>query len=81
MFDLHIWSITSGNIALSAHIVIFDSTKSQEMLREINSLLEKKIEIYHTTIQIEKYHTVDDRGSLNVFYYLYMKLTIKSSSL
>ena len=38
MFDLHIWSITSGNIALSAHIVIFDSTKSQEILQEINSL-------------------------------------------
>ncbi|MDN5847476.1 MAG: cation diffusion facilitator family transporter [Candidatus Nitrosocosmicus sp.] len=61
VFDLHIWSITSGNIALSAHIVIFDSTKSQEILREINSLLEKKFGIYHTTIQIEKYHTVDDR--------------------
>jgi cobalt-zinc-cadmium efflux system protein len=61
MFDLHIWSITSGNIALSAHIVIFDSTKSQEILREIYSLLEKKFGIYHTTIQIEKYHTVDDR--------------------
>jgi cobalt-zinc-cadmium efflux system protein len=61
MFDLHIWSITSGNIALSAHIVIFDSTKSQEILQEINSLLEKKFGIFHTTIQIEKYHTVDDR--------------------
>lgn len=61
VFDLHIWSITSGNIALSAHIVIFDSTKSQEILQEINSLLEKKFEIHHTTIQIEKYHTVDDR--------------------
>jgi cobalt-zinc-cadmium efflux system protein len=61
VFDLHIWSITSGNIALSAHIVIFDSTKSQEILQEINSLLEKKFGIYHTTIQIEKYHIVDDR--------------------
>lgn len=61
VFDLHIWSITSGNIALSAHIIIFDSTKSQEILQEINSLLEKKFAIYHTTIQIEKYHTVDDR--------------------
>jgi cobalt-zinc-cadmium efflux system protein len=61
VFDLHIWSITSGNIALSAHIVIIDSTKSQEILREINPLLEKKFGIYHTTIQIEKYHTVDDR--------------------
>ena len=61
VFDLHIWSITSGNIALTAHIVIFDSTKSQEVLREISSLLEKKFGIYHTTVQIEKFHTVDDR--------------------
>lgn len=60
LFDLHIWSITSDITALSAHIVVFDLSKSHEILQEINSLLEKKFKISHTTIQIEKYHKVDD---------------------
>lgn len=61
IFDLHIWSITSDIIALSAHVVVFDMGRSQEILNEINSLLEKGFKISHTTIQIEKYHTVNDR--------------------
>lgn len=56
VFDLHIWSITSGMHALSAHIVIIDPANSYNILHEINSLLEKKFKIVHSTIQIEKYH-------------------------
>jgi cobalt-zinc-cadmium efflux system protein len=56
IFDLHIWKITSGFDALTAHVVIHDVTKSQSILREIQSILEKKFNIYHTTIQIETYH-------------------------
>ena len=42
--------------ALSAHVVVIDSTKSQLILQEINSVLEKKFKITHATIQIERYH-------------------------
>ncbi len=56
IFDLHIWKITSDFDALTAHVVIHDISKSQSILREIQSLLEKKFNIYHTTIQIETYH-------------------------
>jgi cobalt-zinc-cadmium efflux system protein len=57
VFELHIWSITSGMHALSAHVVIIDTNKSQTILQEINSTLEKKFGIAHATIQIEKYHS------------------------
>jgi cobalt-zinc-cadmium efflux system protein len=57
VFELHIWSITSGMHALSAHVVIIDTNKSQTILQEINSTLEKKFGITHATIQIEKYHS------------------------
>lgn len=56
IFDLHIWSITSGIHALSAHVMIINSDKSQSVLQEINSLLEKRFRITHATIQIERYH-------------------------
>jgi cobalt-zinc-cadmium efflux system protein len=56
VFDLHIWTITSGIHALSAHVVIMDRNRSQQILQEINSMLEKKFNITHATIQIEPYH-------------------------
>jgi len=56
VFDLHIWSITSGLHALSAHIVIMDTSNTYRTLDEINSLLEKKFKINHSTIQIERFH-------------------------
>ena len=57
LFELHIWTITSGINALSAHVVIIDTSKSQTILQEINSTLEKKFKITHATIQIETYHS------------------------
>jgi len=56
VFELHIWTITSGLNALSAHVVVIDPSKSLEVLQEINSLLEKNFKITHATIQIEGYH-------------------------
>ena len=57
IFELHIWTITSGMHALSAHVVVIDPMRSQEILQEINSILEKKFRITHATIQIERYHS------------------------
>jgi cobalt-zinc-cadmium efflux system protein len=56
VFDLHIWTITSGIHALSAHVVVIDNNRSREILHEINSILEKNFKIDHATIQIESYH-------------------------
>jgi cobalt-zinc-cadmium efflux system protein len=56
VFKLHIWTITSGINALSAHVVILDPSKSQAILREINAIIENKFGISNITIQIETYH-------------------------
>lgn len=56
IFDLHIWTITSGMDALSAHVVILDQAKSQIILKEIESILENKFKIISSTIQLETYH-------------------------
>ena len=56
VFDLHIWTITSGIHALSAHVVIIDHSRSKQILQEINKILEKNFGINHATIQIESYH-------------------------
>ncbi len=56
VFDLHIWTISSGIHALSAHVVVIDHDRSREILQDINSILEKDFDITHATIQIESYH-------------------------
>lgn len=61
IFELHIWTITSGMHALSAHVVIIDRSKSQMILQEINSVLEKRFKITHATIQLETYHSESGR--------------------
>ena len=57
VFQLHIWTITSGFDALSAHVVVMDTGKSDLILKEITSLLENRFKISHITIQIETYHS------------------------
>lgn len=52
--DLHVWSICSGHIALSAHIITDDQklTDGDGIIAEIKARL-KKFGIEHTTIQLE----------------------------
>ncbi len=48
--DLHVWSISSGKLSLSCHIV------SQQPLKSLNAatdLCRRQYKIYHTTIQVE----------------------------
>ncbi|MGB9641046.1 MAG: cation diffusion facilitator family transporter [Anaerolineales bacterium] len=52
--DLHVWSICSGHIALSAHVVTADQTlaESNGLMTELKKRL-SKFGIEHTTIQFE----------------------------
>ena len=50
--DLHIWSISSRNIALSVHIVASESD-SHKILCEVDEMLNEKFGIKHVTIQLE----------------------------
>jgi cobalt-zinc-cadmium efflux system protein len=56
IFDLHLWTITSGMHTLSSHVVIMDPGRSHEILQEINAILEK-FKITRATIQTERYHS------------------------
>jgi cobalt-zinc-cadmium efflux system protein len=55
LHHLHLWTITSGIHALSAHILVGDIqiSRTGQILREVNRLLEEKFQIFHTTIQFE----------------------------
>ncbi len=52
---LHVWSLTSGIHALSAHVQIEDQMTSQSdlLLQMINDRLEERFGIAHSTIQLE----------------------------
>jgi cobalt-zinc-cadmium efflux system protein len=54
--DLHIWTITSGMHALSAHIVVRSEalmTHNDELLKRIKEMLLRSHRIAHSTLQIE----------------------------
>ncbi len=51
--DLHVWTITSGLDALSAHVIIDEGQQSHTLLAEIRRMLHLRFGIDHMTIQIE----------------------------
>jgi cobalt-zinc-cadmium efflux system protein len=55
LHDVHIWTITSGIYALSAHLSIADQTVSQscDILMKVNQVLVENFNITHTTLQME----------------------------
>uniref|UniRef100_A0A0A9VZB7 Zinc transporter 8 n=1 Tax=Lygus hesperus TaxID=30085 RepID=A0A0A9VZB7_LYGHE len=50
--DLHVWSLSIGNPALSVHIIV-DNVSKDNILRLSNAILSKRFNIHHSTIQIE----------------------------
>jgi cobalt-zinc-cadmium efflux system protein len=51
--DLHVWEVTSGFPALSAHVVVGPGTDSNVARLQLAELLERRFEIGHTTLQVE----------------------------
>ena len=53
--DIHVWTITSGIRALSAHLLITDQmvSRSAEVVEAVNQNLAKRFNITHTTLQLE----------------------------
>jgi cobalt-zinc-cadmium efflux system protein len=57
VYDLHIWSIASDRVALSAHVVLSEPCKDyHELLKSLNEKLREEFDITHTTFQIEISH-------------------------
>lgn len=51
--DLHIWTLASGRLALSAHIVVADLNRWQALLAAQRRLLHERYDIDHVTLQPE----------------------------
>lgn len=52
--DLHLWSITSGLLSLSAHVELRPDQDDQLVLDQVSGVLAEQFDIHHTTIQIER---------------------------
>jgi cobalt-zinc-cadmium efflux system protein len=55
--DLHVWTITSGFTALSAHVLVRPGEDCHGRRRELERLLHDEFEIEHTTLQVD--HAAD----------------------
>jgi cobalt-zinc-cadmium efflux system protein len=60
--DLHIWTITSGFPALSAHVLVGRQEDCHARRRELEDLLAREYGISHTTLQVD--HIGDHHASL-----------------
>ena len=56
--DLHVWALSSDELALSCHIVIDDTSlgNAEHVVRDLESKLCDRFAIGHTTIQVESCH-------------------------
>jgi cobalt-zinc-cadmium efflux system protein len=51
--DLHVWTITSGREALSAHVVHYETASAKQVLRRLQQEIKEHFGISHLTIQME----------------------------
>jgi len=58
--DLHIWTITSGREALSAHVIYVETISQAELLKQLRSKLHDRFGVDHLTIQMETSEFEDD---------------------
>jgi len=53
LHDLHVWTVTSGVVAMSAHVSVDDFSRWTETCAALNHLLEERFGIAHATLQPE----------------------------
>jgi cobalt-zinc-cadmium efflux system protein len=53
--DLHVWSVASGIIACSCHIIVTEQSvrSGQQILRAVVEVLHHQFGVAHTTLQVE----------------------------
>jgi cobalt-zinc-cadmium efflux system protein len=56
--DLHVWTVTSGVVAMSGHLVVRNPTDNQPVLEEVQDRL-RVLGIHHVTVQMERDQTCD----------------------
>jgi cobalt-zinc-cadmium efflux system protein len=51
--DLHVWEITSGFPALSAHVLVHGDSNCHAARREMEAMLHERFALDHTTLQVD----------------------------
>ena len=51
--DLHVWEVTSGFVAVAAHVVVAPDDDCHLRRRELQSVLHDRFAIRHTTLQVD----------------------------
>jgi cobalt-zinc-cadmium efflux system protein len=54
--DLHVWEVTSGFPAISAHVTVRAGCDTQAHRRELAELLRERFGVSHSTLQVETRH-------------------------
>ncbi len=51
--DLHVWEVTSGFPALSAHVVVRAESDCHDLRRGLERMLDERFHLHHTTLQVD----------------------------
>ena len=51
--DLHVWEVTSGFVAVAAHVVVARDDDCHMRRRELQAVLHERFGIRHTTLQVD----------------------------
>ena len=62
--DLHIWSVSSGMVAMSAHAVVREAERQQHVLEHVHDAMQL-FGIQHVTVQIERSEMADRERHLH----------------
>jgi cobalt-zinc-cadmium efflux system protein len=62
--DLHVWEVTSGFPALSAHVIVGAGADCHALRRQLQAVLEERFGLRHTTLQVD--HAAADHGPLRI---------------
>ena len=63
--DVHVWAMSTTEVAMTAHLVKPTNTNDDQLLRETADSLHHRFNIGHTTIQIERDVNVADCGQVD----------------
>jgi cobalt-zinc-cadmium efflux system protein len=59
--DLHVWTVTSGFQALSAHVLVEPAADCHAVRQSLEQLLAERFDLTHTTLQVEHARAVPRR--------------------
>jgi cobalt-zinc-cadmium efflux system protein len=51
--DLHVWEVSSGFPALSAHVLVAEDRNCHTARRQLEAMLHERFELEHTTLQVD----------------------------